>query len=206
MFKSIFGFFGRTVTSDEMIGDWLLNDRFQTFLDDPTLENYLKLRTLVLDDRTYSASAAEYNDVKMLMECGRFNDARVWLRRLGPGRLLSPKAHELAAIVGRYLGDNEGARRESLTYHRCIEGILGTGDGTREHPYLLTHAGDQFDLLDYLERKIGRQSVVQDQGRTLEHVECQDGSELWFDLSDVHARLDAPPRLSKPKRGSRGGR
>lgn len=206
MFKSIFGFFGRTAPPEQQVGDWLLNDRFQTFLGDPAPENYLRLRTLVLDDRTYSASAAEFNDVQMLIDCGRFLDAREWLRGLNPGRLLSPKAHQLAAEVARHLGDKESERREHFLYHRCIEGILGTGEGSRDDPYLLTHAGDQYDLIDYLEKKVGRQSLVQDRGRTLEHVECLDGSELWFDLSDVHNRLDAPPRLSRPRRGTRARR
>jgi hypothetical protein len=187
-----------------MVGDWLLNDRFQAFLDEPTLEHYLRLRKMVLEDRAYRAAATGFDDAVFLISQGRSAEAWNWLRGLGVSWLLSPKAHQLAAQVAHTLSDTDGERRERLRYHRCIEGILSTGDGTRARPYLVTHAGDEYDLLEYLERGLRGQELVLSEGRSLEHLHCQDGSEFWFDLTDLHQRLDDPPRLSKPKRGNRG--
>lgn len=202
MLKSVLRLFGKPNAKGEMVGDWLLTEWFNAFLDDPSPKNFHKVRKLVLNDKAYRASSTELDDAVMLIESGQRVAAQERLRAMHPGWLLSPRAHQLAAEVARSLGDHETERRETLIHERCVEGILNTGQGTRDAPYLVTHAGDEYDLLDHFERKFGRQSLVQDSGRSLEKIECQDGSELWFDLTDLHSRLDEPPRLSKPRRPS----
>lgn len=206
MFKSIFGLFGKTAPADEMVGDWLLDDRFQAFLAEPTPANYLKLRRLVLDDKAYRASSSGFVDVQLLIDHGRLIDARARLRAMNPARLLSPRVHQLAAEVAHSLNDRDDERKELLIYERCVEGILCTGDGSRACPYLITHAGDEYDLIDHLDRRIANQSLLREESRSLEHVECQDGTDLWFDLTELHERLDAPPKLSKPRRPNRSRR
>jgi hypothetical protein len=203
MLRTVLRLFAKPRAQDEPVGDWLLTDRFHAYLADSSPDNYRKLRELVTHDKAYHAASTGLEDVGMLVEYGRFSDARERLRAMTPGWLLSPKAHALAATVARHLGDQETERRETALYHRCIEGIMGTGDGTRERPYLVTHAGDDYDLIDYLGRRPGRQSLEDEAGRSLERIECEDRSEFWFDLTELHARLDEPPRLSRPSRRSR---
>jgi hypothetical protein len=203
MFKSLARLFAKPVPPPEMVGDWLLNDRFHSFIEEPTPDNYLRLRKLVLQDRSYRASATGFDDATLLIAQGRHTEAWTWLKGAVTSWLLSPKVHQLAAEVAHALHDAESERREVLAYYRCIEGILGTGDGSRDRPYLITHAGDEYDLLEYLERKLRGQELVLSAGRSLERLDCQDGTELWFDLTDLHERLDDPPRLSKPRRPAR---
>jgi hypothetical protein len=203
MLKKLFTFFGRSPAPDEVFGDWLLTDRFQAFLDEPGPANYLKVRALVLADKAYRATSSELEDVELLLDYGRFADARERVRQMMPNWLLSPRAHQLAATAARHLGDEKAHDRASFLRGRCIEGILGTGDGTKERPYLVTHVDDEHDLVDHFGKKLAQQSLLTEETRCLDQIVCQDGAEIWFDLTDVHKRMDDPPKLSKARRPAR---
>ncbi len=97
MLKSVLRFFGRPDAAAEPVGDWLLNDWFNAFLDDPSPANFHKLRKLVLNDKAYRASSTAVDDVVMLIEGLRFLAARERLREITPAWLLSPRVHRLAA-------------------------------------------------------------------------------------------------------------
>ena len=195
----ILGFLRRLTRSGpaappEMVGDWLLNDRFEEFLAEPDPQRYRKLRALVMADKAYNAGSTALEGVEVLLDHGRAAEARRRVRQLLPDWLLSPRAHRLAAEAARRLGDELGEQREWLVHRRCVEGLLTTGDGTRARPFLVTHVDDEYDLVEHLGKKLAHQDLVLDDGRSLDRITCQDGSEYWFDLTDVHARMDEPPR------------
>jgi hypothetical protein len=178
----------------EMVGDWLLNDRFGEFLEEPEPVRYGKLRKLVMADKAYNAGSSALETVEVLLDHGRYAEARRRVRQMMPDWLLSPRAHRLAAVAARQLGEGRDEAREATIARRCIEGLLTTGDGTRERPYLVTHIDDEYDVIDHFEKKLASQELVAEEGRSLDRIACQDGSEYWFDLTDVHARMDEPPR------------
>ena len=72
----------------------------------------------------------------------------------------------------------------------CCEGILATGDGTKEKPYLVTRTSDEYDILQYLDKQFGGQALVSDGDRNFDVMTCSDGTELWFDITDPFKKLE----------------
>ena len=106
-----------------------------------------------------------------------------------PNLLLSPRAHMVFAFIADKTGDEKTAEVEQLVAAACCEGILATGDGTKANPYLVVRTSDERDVMHYLDRQFKQQSLVEDGDRHLDLIECEDGSEMWFDITDAYAKL-----------------
>lgn len=107
------------------------------------------------------------------------------LQRLMPGALLSPAAHAALADALARSGRREEAARERLLAEASLAGILATGDGTRERPWSVLRVSDEYDVLRSLRRRSVQQSVERDGRRHLDHHVCDDGSEAWFDVTEL---------------------
>jgi hypothetical protein len=98
--------------------------------------------------------------------------------------LLSPTAHLYAARIMEGLGDQRGAEMETYLAHLCMRGILESGDGTRERPYLVTCIADQHDVMGSMQAKSTFQSLEEDGDRRLDRHLLEGGGELWFDVTE----------------------
>jgi hypothetical protein len=70
---------------------------------------------------------------------------------------------------------------------------LSTGDGTVDRPYLVTYVSDESDLLMATGRRGRQQRLVEGDVGCYDVVTCDDGQEVWFDVSDVYGGAPLVP-------------
>lgn len=166
-----------------------MRDLFLKFAENPDRKTFLAVRQEVLASKEYQPDSDELDRADELIDEGKWAEARTCLQEALPNLLLSPQAHLLMAAIAEELGDPSEEQLEDFLASTCAEGILSTGDGTKDKPYLVLRATDEYDLIEYLEKEPIDEEEVQEGERSLDRVKCNDGSELWFDVTEAKARL-----------------
>ncbi|MEQ8790199.1 MAG: DUF4919 domain-containing protein [Pirellulaceae bacterium] len=167
-----------------------IKNLFFEFIQSPDRDTYLAIRKAVLSSDDYDPYSDEMQTVGELLEDGRPDEAFQALAAAMPNLLLSPRAHLALAHIAEESGQGEKAKMEEFFAVSCCEGILATGAGTRENPFLVVRTSDEHDLLQYLEKTFTGQSLQEIDGRHFDVITCSDGSKLWFDISDTYAQLE----------------
>lgn len=162
-----------------------IEKQFAAFLKKPTRETFVVVRKSVVSSPKYDPYGTDPDDLRELADKGRLEAARQKFAEAMPNFLLSPRAHRYLATAARKAGDLDTAKKEIVIARKCIEGILATGDGSREKPYLVTRVQDEYDVLPHLNREKDSQGLVLDDGRSYDVIQCKDGSEVWFDITEV---------------------
>lgn len=152
-----------TITVGDLVG---------RYLDDPTPATLAEVRRAVRAHPTF--------DPGLVIDPDAGLDE---LRGLMPGALLSPAAHAALARALAGAGHREQAARERALAETALASIVTTGDGTRERPWSVLRVSDEYDVLRALGRRPVDQSVHRDGPRTLDRHACDDGSEVWFDVT-----------------------
>jgi hypothetical protein len=145
------------------IGVGALLEVFAAFVKRPIQEAFLLLRTLLINLPPYQPYTNEIQRVEELFEEGQFPKARAAANKTMPNYLLTPRIHLIAALTADKQEDYEARETERMAYQACIEGILGTGDGTEASPYLITHVTDEYDILSWLHKR----SRIQSKGKAI---------------------------------------
>jgi hypothetical protein len=158
-------------------------DAFSDFLEDPTEVTFGRIREIVMSDPGYDFHADDVAALDEQSVAGDHAEVLAAVPGMMPGWLLSPRTHLLAAYSAEQTGDAEAARWENYVARACLRGLLRSGDGSRERPYLVTHVADEYDLLDQLGKEPGEVRQVVTENGALDVITCSDGSELWFDAT-----------------------
>jgi len=95
----------------------------------------------------------------------------------------------MLAALCRDSGDQKQADFAHAVGFACIDGILSTGDGSKEKPYLVLRTSDEYDVLMAEGKEFRCQSLIHDGDRTLDRMDSADGSSLFFDISDAYRAL-----------------
>jgi len=161
------------------------------FLKEASREHFVALRKHVISHEKYSPYSTELKDIAKLVEKRTYAAAKQKAQAALPNLLLSPRLHKYLYVIAREEKDEKTANVERLFYLRSIEGILATGDGTKERPYLVTRTSDEYDVLWYLKKECKTQALSNADGRYLDMLTCKDGSEIWFDITDAFNTLRA---------------
>jgi hypothetical protein len=173
-----------------------MHDELQAFLEAPSARTYRCVREALLDEvASASPEALSLTVLVELTELAAAGDFQTLLERteeLAPVWALSPRLHYLAALAAEELGDAETAALERFTFQACLEGILSTGDGSPESPYLITYVSDEYDVAAALGLEPRSQSLVEQPGYLCDVVKCLDGEEVWFELTGCHGLARAP--------------
>ncbi len=154
----------------------------------PTAETYARLRSWFVTCPAYDPYREELRDLERLIEVGNVAAAAQALDGALARLLLSPRAHELAAQVARSTGDTQRAEREHRTARACVEGILATGDGSRDQPYQVLYAADEQDVLRFLGLPQGSQHLHHVGDLHLDQIKVAVGVEVWFDVTVPYHR------------------
>ena len=163
--------------------------QFFALIQNPSRETYLPVWQAVTSSPEYDPSSDDVSEVQQLFEEGKYEEARAKAFAVMGKWLLSPRLHLLVSLAARKLGDEQAAQMENIIASACAEGILGTGDGTEEKPYLVTSTGDEYDILQYLQKTLSVQALVHSGDRTLDRMTCTDGTVLHFDITAAYVRL-----------------
>lgn len=167
----------------------MLREAFVRMIQTPTQENYLRVREMVLDHETYQPYSQDLSDIGDLMEKGEFQKAQDGLAAAMPNLLLSPRAHIFLSIIARETGSEDAAKMEGHVACACAEGIMATGDGSEEKPYLVVRTSDEYDLVEYLDTEMTGQRLTHKNDRHFDVLTTKDGRELWFDITVAYEKM-----------------
>jgi hypothetical protein len=176
---------------------FLMPRTFETFVADPSRENYLLAREALLAPSFRSLDAAQLDALVLLADAGDIAGLTSALEALPPIAALVPRVHYYAALAAEARRDEEDLELERMLLVICLRALLMTGDGSRESPYVISASSDEYDLLEALELSPVSQSLVHRRGAACDVIACDDGSEIWFDVSAlVQIPADAPMPLA----------
>lgn len=165
-----------------------MHDKLVTFLEDPTADNYLAARSVVAVSANLVRIVAEMQEAECLNREGQFEALRTLVDNLIPSAALSPRLHYFSARANRELGRREDAELAEFMFDACMRGLLATGEGTAEAPYLVAMTSDQYDILRALRLSPHRQKLIERDGKRYDCILCESGEEVWFDVTEVTAR------------------
>lgn len=168
-----------------------MQELFTAFLQTPTLDTFSAVRSHIVAHEKYDGYSRELDEMEEAYREKQFADVRKTFGEAMPNLLLSPGAHMLLSMAHHKEGDTQGADMEKFLCFCCLDGIQLTGDGTREKPYLVLRTSDEYDLLNSLGKSFAGQALVHDEegGKSFDLMTCDDGSELWFDITDMMAAM-----------------
>ncbi len=162
------------------------------FLQEPGAETFLALRESVRQSDAYRPFDGALRSLFERFAAGEREALAEGLAACMKNYLLNPGAHLLSALLARERGDKELELFELAIFRRLLDGLLSTGDGSREKPWRALHIDDEYDLLSSLGETCREQALCQEEetGRWLNRLTCESGRELWFDITDPYTRLN----------------
>jgi hypothetical protein len=177
--------------------DAFLIDAYQAFLEEPTADNYRRARWMTLAEPGFDRQSLEWIELSRLCDEGRFEEVCQRSCDLWTTWKLSPRFHLLVGYAASCLGDVEEAELCRFQFQTCLEGLLGTGEGTATSPYQALHVSDEYDVIRALGLHGQYQHAVQRKGRCLDVISCDDGTEVWFDAGPVIGQKRATRRARR---------
>lgn len=123
-----------------------------------------------------------------LIEEGKYEEGLSRLMSMMNSWFLNPGIHLLVSRAHLKMENEENARVELALAKLFLKGILSTGDGSEEHPYLVMRVADEYDILRFFEKKLRIQCLIEEGGKNFDRLECEDGSHIWFDVTLLRSR------------------
>lgn len=177
-----------------------MQSALRAFVAQPSRENFLAAREELLAASRRTLDASELDSLSLLADSGDVKGLSEALAHLPPIAALVPRVHYFAALAAEAKGDEQDLELEQMLLVICLRAILMTGDGSEEAPYVVAAASDELDLLDELDLSPSSQSLVHRGDGIFDVIQCQDGSEVWFDASAM-VRIPAEiPTLSPARK------
>jgi hypothetical protein len=168
-----------------------VKDLLIQYMENPSKESYLRLRRMLLDNNDYNPYSADLYKISELIQRNMFQQALNKIIQSMINLMLSPRAHMFASIAYMKLGQERECQKAKNLYKACLSGILSTGDGSKEKPYLVTSVSDEHDVLSAMEKEFVSQSVTKEQkGKRYDVFELTDGTRLYFDITDCFNKID----------------
>lgn len=166
-----------------------MQELFVAFLQEPTPDSFRAIRDQVAKHPNYDGYSSDLSRMEDAYQQKRFADVKAEFGQAQPNLLLSPGAHLLLSLAMREEGNAEGSEMERFICFRCMDGIQLTGDGTQERPFLVLRTSDEYDVLSALGKQFTQQALVHGDGKSFDKMTCADGSELWFDITEMLAAM-----------------
>ena len=162
-----------------------VKDLFATFFADPGRESFERARAALVASTEYDPYSADLDDIGELVEQEKFDEAKTAIAKSERNLLLSPLFHWHATVVADKTGQDNEAVAEFKKQQACLTGILATGDGSEERPYLVTRVSDEYDVLRHLKQRSASQGLMRSGEKRFDVLDTTDGQEIWFDVTDA---------------------
>lgn len=166
-----------------------MQETFLAYVQDPTPENFLAIRSVVIALPDFAPYGDGLRHLRDAYEAAEYARVRELFSQHLSTLLLSGEAHFILALAHEKLGNGELCQMEKYLAFVCVKGILGTGDGSQERPYLVTSTADEYDALNALSKESQGQSLHHEPDRVLDR-HAVDGGEVWFDVTAPFATLE----------------
>lgn len=171
----------------------------RAFVAHPSRENFLRARDELLAASPRPLDAAALDSLSLLADTGDVQGLSTALDALPPIAALVPRVHYHAALAAEARGDEQDLELEQMLLVICLRAILMTGDGSEEAPYIVSAGTDELDLLDELDLEAASKSLIHRGDGAFDVVLCEDGSEIWFDVSAL-VQIPAEKPVLSPSR------
>lgn len=175
-----------------------IDERFLSFVEEPTLDNYLSVREPIVDHARYDPYSDELRQLEREFQAGDFSRVFENAPLLLPIWHLSPRFHYLFGVSSLEIGDLDTAEREKQFSRQCLNGLTETGDGSGERPFLVTYLSDEYDLMRCMDVEVRQQQVVDADDRQLDVLRDAVGNEYWFDVTEVMAAAQRDHTATAP--------
>jgi hypothetical protein len=157
------------------------------FVKDPTKENFLKSRELIVTNPDYDAYSNDLEIMEKLLENKEYEKLNYYVTI---NMLLSPRAHFIKYLSLKESGKEKGAEGVMFICHNILSCIEKTGDGTRQNPYIVIRPSDEKDFLQFhLKKNYTQQKLIQTDGKYLDMLVLEDGSQIYFDITDAYKTI-----------------
>lgn len=160
-----------------------MRDAFIDLLKAPTAENYLAVSKRISEHPSYEPYDNGLENMNSLLAVGDHKGAIAKFGDLMPNWLLSPGIHMLQAVAYKRTGREKEFEVEMQIAFTLITAILATGDGSQARPYTVNRTRDEYDVLMHLKKEPAGQALHQKDGRHYDSISCDDGTEIWFDIT-----------------------
>ena len=176
-----------------------IEERFTRFVAEPTFERYLAVRELIQAMPEYDPYGGALEAIGPPFEAGAFRKVLRACDALGWEWCLSPRVHFWTGVAAQQQGDADRSAQAKCRIQACLQGLLSTGDGTQEQPFLVTYLSDEYDLLRCLSAApVAGQELLDAWCAQCDVIHCRDGRQYWFDVTV----LLATPRSSARRKSA----
>jgi hypothetical protein len=181
--------------------------RFRAFVDEPTPHRFRWLQRRIMASADYEPLALPLAELGELFMRARYGEVLEHVGDLADVWQLSPRLHLFAGLAADELGNSLEADQHRTAMQACLHGLLGTGDGTRKRPFSVTYLTDEMDVMKCLQQSDARcQKLIAVGTKQCDVITCHDGSDVWFDVTRLLARMPRRFRSSKPARSAPSAR
>jgi Domain of unknown function (DUF4919) len=163
-----------------------MDKEFYDFIKTPNRELFLRSRATVVAHPDYNPYSDDIRKIDDLLAEGKYEEA---VAHRNINTVLSARAHLLHAFAFSQIGMEQEERSMSVVGGQLIENILMTGNGSLEHPYIVTRVEDERDVLTALQERATAQALVHENGRYYDRMTTQSGRDIYFDITDVYTKL-----------------
>lgn len=156
------------------------------FVADPTKENFLKHRELIITNPDYDPYSDDLDIMEKLYENKEYDKLNYYVTI---NVLLSPRAHFRKYFSLKQIGNTKAAESVMFICHNILSCMEKTGDGSIENPYIVIRVSDEKDFMElHLKKKNIQQRLIQHEDKYLDVLTLEDGSEVHFDITDAYQR------------------
>ncbi len=159
------------------------------YLKEPEPRQFLELRNIYLNSSIYSPYGNYKDAAYPLLDNEQYPEALEYLRSVLPGWILNPGVHRVLAYAYHKLSRLNEEALESDLAKLLLHGLLSTGDGTEQRPYLVLYVEDEYEILETLGSRSRLQQLIVREACSFDLQTCEDGKAVWFDVTDMRARL-----------------
>ena len=158
------------------------------YMDIHSPENFVRLQVAVAVSAEYHPYTNYMTEVDLLMKQENFDKAMNFLVLQMPNRVLNPGIHKLLSFIQHKRGDKEAAHTEYTLAMLFLEGLLSTGSGTEEKPYVVLHVEDEHDILEHLGQSHKSVTLVRKGEAAYDKVVSGHDTVVWFDVTALQVK------------------
>ena len=173
-----------------------LEDAWEEFLHRPTCASFTSVRECVLKEDSFTPSALVLVELSQLLAGEEYTHVLERVEELMPAWAICPRIHFLAGSAAEALDDAEESELCQFLSSTCVDGILSTGDGSRNNPWLVTYPSDAQDCLARLGLSVKSQQLVNDGDAMLDIIQANNDRIYCFDVSDLIAASAEVPAVA----------
>ena len=179
-------------------GELVMQRQLTAFVEQPSKATYLAARDAVLRDSPLPIVAADLADLGAAARSGGV--------RSGSGSHRCAAEFEGARAARALPGGRSGRSAARLRYASSWNGRCSCSrcrarwrraTARASNPYIVCHATDEYDILAALGREPAGQSLEEHEGQLFDVLTCDDGREVWFDVTAILVRPQPQKRAAR---------